>query len=309
MPMDSSGDCHAFTTNLAQKCTEKYGVDFRFGTSVVGATVATVKNSGNQKRVQSLELLDGKTVNADEFVFCAGSETPRLLWKMLKVYVPIYPLKGYSLTFSFKSSPKPDAIQQYTPVKPSKPNDVTTALAARARDTETDIKIYNKHNGNSKEPYPDRLRGGLVDLKSEVYCTRLGTRLRVASIGEFDGYNCEPDPKIVAALEAQTKFLFPSLLKDEEKPIVFAGLRPLSADDMPIVGSVQEFSNVYINGGHGGMGFALGPGCSFLLAHQLRGPNPLTPLNKDSKEEPDTIKNKKEFSLSRFPWPLRSIWH
>lgn len=89
---DGTGDCHRFTRALAAVC-EDIGVGFHYG-----HTVVSVNRSGG--RVQSLSLEDGtssQTLTGDHFVLCAGCES-RTLGAMLGERLPIYPVKGYSLT-------------------------------------------------------------------------------------------------------------------------------------------------------------------------------------------------------------------
>lgn len=86
--IDESGDAKKFTEELARICAG-LGVEFEYGI-----------------RVEDFRKQDGKVVAAlsgekefaaDEIVICLGPESPRLM-KKLGVYVPIYPMKGYSIT-------------------------------------------------------------------------------------------------------------------------------------------------------------------------------------------------------------------
>jgi D-amino-acid dehydrogenase len=49
------------------------------------------------------------------------------------------------------------------------------------------------------------------------------------------------------------------------------GLRPVSADDGPIVGRLDAFENVFVDTGHGTDGLLLGPYCGHLLAAEMGG--------------------------------------
>jgi D-amino-acid dehydrogenase len=82
------GDCHKFTTGLAQYC-EKLGVKFHFGTTIAG-----LNRSGG--RVASVETSKG-SMTADSFVAALASFTPRVL-RSVGVDVPIYPVKGVTIT-------------------------------------------------------------------------------------------------------------------------------------------------------------------------------------------------------------------
>lgn len=89
LPGDETGDAHLFTRRLADICAGK-GVTFRFG-----AAVARLRAEGG--RLDAVELADGELLRADATVVAAGSFTPALL-RPLGIEVPVYPVKGYSLT-------------------------------------------------------------------------------------------------------------------------------------------------------------------------------------------------------------------
>ncbi|MCB6184526.1 D-amino acid dehydrogenase [Leeia sp. TBRC 13508] len=93
-PDDETGDCYAFTTALADVC-KRMGVQFRFG-----YTVRSI-HTANQ-RVSHLQL-DEESVPVDQLVLCTGSYTNDLLHGVSKK-LPIYPVKGYSLTLPITNS-------------------------------------------------------------------------------------------------------------------------------------------------------------------------------------------------------------
>ena len=92
LPDDETGDCHLFTQALAARACE-FGVQFSFATSVErlvveGARVAAVSTSAGLLR-------------ADAYVVALGSWSPRLL-KPLGISIPVYAVKGYSITVPVK---------------------------------------------------------------------------------------------------------------------------------------------------------------------------------------------------------------
>ena len=87
-PREEVGDCHKFTTGLANHCA-KLGVKFHYGVSISGLR----RGSG---RVSSVETSRG-SMTADNFVAALGSFTPRVL-RSVGVGVPIYPVKGVTIT-------------------------------------------------------------------------------------------------------------------------------------------------------------------------------------------------------------------
>ena len=88
-PVDESGDCHAFTTQLADYCATKLGVQFQWGTEI-----RRIEADGD--RVTSV-ITDKGALAADAYVLALGSYTP-LLSRPIGIDMPIYPVKGYALT-------------------------------------------------------------------------------------------------------------------------------------------------------------------------------------------------------------------
>ncbi len=89
LPNDETGDCHQFTTRLAEQA-RALGVQFRQG-------VAVKSLRQNHGRINAVELQGGETVQADHYVLAAGSYSRGLLLP-LGLDIPVYPVKGYSLT-------------------------------------------------------------------------------------------------------------------------------------------------------------------------------------------------------------------
>jgi D-amino-acid dehydrogenase len=90
---DESGDAYKFTTELAKLCMAK-GVDFEFGSSIESLEVQNGKISG-------VRMTSGQALKADAYVLALGSYSP-LLARPLGIDLPIYPLKGYSVTMPVK---------------------------------------------------------------------------------------------------------------------------------------------------------------------------------------------------------------
>lgn len=88
LPQDETGDCHMFTEALAGEAA-KLGVQFKFNTGIERLETDGAKISGV---VTSAGMLQ-----ADAYVAALGSWTPRLL-KPIGLRVPVYPVKGYSIT-------------------------------------------------------------------------------------------------------------------------------------------------------------------------------------------------------------------
>jgi D-amino-acid dehydrogenase len=91
-PQDESGDCRTFTQNLARIC-EGLGVTFRYGTTVRG-----LERKGD--RIEAV-VTDRERIAADQVVIALGSYAPQIA-RDAGITLPIYPVKGYSLTLPLK---------------------------------------------------------------------------------------------------------------------------------------------------------------------------------------------------------------
>jgi D-amino-acid dehydrogenase len=87
--MDQTGDCCKFTRNLATWMSERDGVEFAYGTRITAMETA----GGRVSRV----VTDRGVLEADLFVLAMGSDSPFLAGQV-GVHLPIYPVKGYSIT-------------------------------------------------------------------------------------------------------------------------------------------------------------------------------------------------------------------
>ena len=88
LPGDETGDCHIFTTRRAALAAG-LGVDFRYGTTIEGIDVEAGKVTGVRTSAGRL--------TGDRYVLALGSFSP-LVARKLGLELPIYPIKGYSIT-------------------------------------------------------------------------------------------------------------------------------------------------------------------------------------------------------------------
>ncbi len=88
LPQDETGDCHMFTQALAVLAAKR-GVQFRFGTSIKALIAGASGIAGVATGAGVLQ--------ADAYVVALGSWSPRLL-RPLGISIPVYPVKGYSIT-------------------------------------------------------------------------------------------------------------------------------------------------------------------------------------------------------------------
>ena len=88
-PDDESGDANKFTLALVEKCKARFGVAFRFGTTVTGFDASA-------DRVDSV-ITDRGSIPAENIVLALGSHSP-IVGRQLGLKLPVYPVKGYSAT-------------------------------------------------------------------------------------------------------------------------------------------------------------------------------------------------------------------
>jgi D-amino-acid dehydrogenase len=121
---------------------------------------------------------------------------------------------------------------------------------------------------------PQLPRGPLYFPKQRVACTPLNGRLRVAGMMEFRRPGDPIDPRRIAAIvDAVRPFLTGVDLDDRRNEWV--GSRPCTADGLPLLGATAS-PRVFVAGGHGMWGIALGPVTGQLVAQTvLKGEAPL----------------------------------
>jgi D-amino-acid dehydrogenase len=214
-PEDESGDARKFTQELARLCREK-GVRFE-----MEKTVDALEAAGG--RIECVRL-GRERLRADAFVVSLGSYSPMLL-KPLGIRIPVYPLKGYSVTL---------------PLSPAHADAAPTV--------------------------------SLTDEAHKIVISRLGSRLRAAGTAELTGYDASVNAVRCDAIVQRIRHLFPALGTIE--PVDrWAGLRPATPDNVPIIGRTRV-QNLYLNTGHGTLGWTLACGSARVLADLVSGRTP-----------------------------------
>ncbi|AZY49756.1 D-amino acid dehydrogenase [Bordetella avium] len=112
----------------------------------------------------------------------------------------------------------------------------------------------------------------LTDSSHKVVFSRLGNRLRMAGTAELSGYSRELNTGRCAALTALAREIFPDAL-DFEGVSYWSGLRPSTPSNVPLIGRTR-ISNLYLNTGHGTLGWTMGVGSGRALADLLSGRRP-----------------------------------
>ncbi|MEW5685772.1 MAG: D-amino acid dehydrogenase [Pseudomonadota bacterium] len=112
----------------------------------------------------------------------------------------------------------------------------------------------------------------VLDESYKVAITRLGDRIRVGGMAEVSGYNDRLPPERRGALEHSLKTLFPGAA-DLTETSFWCGLRPMTPDGTPVVGATP-IKNLYLNTGHGTLGWTMACGSGRLIADLVSGVTP-----------------------------------
>jgi D-amino-acid dehydrogenase len=212
LPGDETGDCQMFTTGLATLAGQ-LGVKFRYNTPIDALMMSGDRVAGVQ--------CGGELVRADSFVVALGSYSTQFLAGLVKI--PVYPLKGYSIT---------------APIVDSAAAPVSTVL----------------------------------DETYKIAITRFDNRIRVGGMAEIVGFDKSLREARRATLEMCVNDLFPGG-GDTSKATFWTGLRPMTPDGTPIVGRTPV-ANLFLNTGHGTLGWTMSCGSGQLLADVMSGKQP-----------------------------------
>lgn len=112
----------------------------------------------------------------------------------------------------------------------------------------------------------------IMDEKNKVAITRLGNRIRAAGTAELTGYNAKLTHSRCDMLFHVVQDLFPNG-GDLTKVQFWTGLRPMIPDGPPLIGKT-EVKNLYLNSGHGTLGWTMAAGSGKLLSDVISEKEP-----------------------------------
>lgn len=138
-----------------------------------------------------------------------------------------------------------------------------------------DLLIYPGKGYSATYRVTDPAAAPTVSLTDDGYklvISRLGDRLRVAGTCELNGYTRELNPTRCAMITRRTQELFPDAC-DYESATYWAGLRPLTPSNLPYIGKTR-YRNLYLNTGHGTLGWTMGAGSGKAIADIVSGRQP-----------------------------------
>jgi len=116
----------------------------------------------------------------------------------------------------------------------------------------------------------------VTDDAGKMAVTRMGDRLRVAGTAELSGFSRDLNPARCAMLTRRVRELFPGAC-DYDSGRFWTGLRPMTPSNVPLIGRTRV-ANLYVNTGHGTLGWTMGAGAGQIIADVVAGRNPAVPL-------------------------------
>lgn len=135
--------------------------------------------------------------------------------------------------------------------------------------------VYPAKGYSATYPVTDSSRAptvSLTDSANKVVFSRLGDKLRVAGTAELSGYSRALNTARCEALTSLTRELFPGAV-DLENVSYWSGLRPATPSNVPLIGRTR-LPNLYLNTGHGTLGWTMGCGSGKALADLICGRRP-----------------------------------
>ena len=112
----------------------------------------------------------------------------------------------------------------------------------------------------------------LTDDEHKLVYSRLGERLRIAGTAEFTGYDTTLTAARCDAILRRVSELFPGAA-DIDHALLWAGLRPATPSNVPYIGGTR-YRNLWLNTGHGTLGWTQSCGAGAALAERISGRTP-----------------------------------
>jgi D-amino-acid dehydrogenase len=219
-PSEDAGDCYKFCNELKRLMTTGPDpVTYRFDVEVQRLLPW-------RGRLMGVETNQG-VFEGEAYVLALGTNAPYLL-EELGIRVPVYPLKGYSLS----------------------------------------LPVVNDRGAP---------KISVTDFKRKVVYARIGDELRVAGMADLSGKRAVIDVERVDQLVSEVKAAFPRA-SDFRELHPWCGMRPATPKGTPVLGATPH-SNLWLNVGHGALGFTLALATGRIVADLAAGKAPAVPLD------------------------------
>lgn len=206
---EEAGDSYQFTRELSRLTAERYGVQFLYRSHL------------SELRYESGNILPAVTSNgdviADHYIVALGNGSPHLL-RPLGIRLPMYPLKGYSLT----------------------------------------VPVRDGHLAPEVS---------VTDLHHKIVYARLNDRLRIAGMVDMTPAGSREDSARIRLLQSLSQQTMPAA-GDYSQTSIWTGSRPATPDSKPLLGATR-IGNLWLNTGHGSLGFTFATGTAKLVVDTL----------------------------------------
>ncbi len=118
-----------------------------------------------------------------------------------------------------------------------------------------------------REAWPDAPRWGVMDHERFYALTPVGDRIRLAGSAEFGFADADPAPARLDAVLSRAAEMFPAITGAARHPgtVRWAGFRPVMPNGRPVIGPTRV-PGLYLNTGHGHMGWTMAAGSGQRLA-------------------------------------------
>jgi D-amino-acid dehydrogenase len=116
-------------------------------------------------------------------------------------------------------------------------------------------------------------RLSITDARAKIVFCTLNGRVRIAGMADLGRNDVTVEPDRIRQLIADAKFCLPNAANWDADPHFWAGIRPMTSDSRPII-SPTSVANLFINSGHGMLGWTLACGSADLIAALITGANP-----------------------------------
>jgi D-amino-acid dehydrogenase len=143
------------------------------------------------------------------------------------------------------------------------------------RDIDLDLPIYPAKGYSISVDIENPAAAPTVSVTDEtkfMVFSRLGNRMRVAGTAELAGWNTDLNPARVEPLVNNAKSLFPDA-SSYTALNAWTGLRPTTPDSVPIIGATP-YDNLFLNTGHGTLGWTMACGSARVVADLIAGRTP-----------------------------------
>ena len=133
------------------------------------------------------------------------------------------------------------------------------------------IKGYSLSIATNEEFLAPKI--GLTDPENKIVYSRIGNIFRAAGVIEFCKFNEDKNIKLLKFLEQKIKASF-SNFGDIAKTQEWQGFRPFRPNSIPLICKVEKYGNLFLNTGHGHLGWTMSCGSAKVLSDIISEKNP-----------------------------------